>query len=175
MIKNNNKMASEIERKFFVKNDTFKALAEKTIYIEQGYLTTEKDCVVRVRIADEKSFITIKIRNKYNDIIRSEWEYPIPLEEAREMMKICGLNTIHKTRYLVPVGKHIFEVDVFHSDNEGLVISEIELSAEDEPFIRPDWLGEEVTAIGSYYNFYLAQHPYKEWKNSISEFIVPLP
>ena len=159
-------MALEIERKFLVKGSDFKAFAEKTIYIEQGYLTTESDCVVRIRIADEKAVLTIKDRNKNNSIARNEWEYDIPLEDAREMMKMCSSITIYKTRYLVPVGKHVFEIDVFHGENEGLIVAEVELMAEDEFFDCPDWIGEEVTTKESYSNAYLAQHSYKEWGNS---------
>jgi CYTH domain-containing protein len=155
-------MALEIERKFLVKDDSFKSLAVKTIFMEQGYMTSESDCVVRVRITDEKSVITIKSKNKTVGIARYEWEYPIPVEDAREMMKVCTSNVIRKTRYVIPVGKHAFEVDVFHDDNEGLVIAEVELSAEDESFEHPDWLGKEVTAEKCYYNVFLARHPYTE-------------
>jgi CYTH domain-containing protein len=161
-------MALEIERKFLVKDNSFKSLAVKTIFMEQGYMTSESDCVVRVRITDEKSVITIKSKNKTVGIVRYEWEYPIPVEDAREMMKICSPfggqgAVIRKTRYVIPVGKHVFEVDVFHDDNEGLVIAEVELSAEDESFEHPDWLGKEVTMEKCYYNVFLARHPYKEW------------
>jgi len=159
-------MALEIERKFLVKNDNFKALAKKTIYIKQVYLTTESDCVVRIRIADERAVLTIKGKNKNNSIAHNEWEYDIPLEDAQEMMKMCGSKNIRKTRYLVAIGKHVFEIDVFHGENEGLVVAEVELTAEDEFFDCPDWIGEEVTAKERYYNAYLAQHPYKEWENS---------
>jgi len=149
-------MALEIERKFLVKNDVFKSLATKTMCIEQGYLANADDCVVRVRITDEKAAITVKSKNKNTDIAHHEWEYPIPVEDAREMMKICTSNIIRKTRHLVPVGQHTFEVDVFHGDNEGLIIAEIELSAEDEFFERPEWLGKEVTAEKCYYNVFIA-------------------
>lgn len=161
-------MALEIERKFLVKNDTFKSLAKKTLCIEQGYLTNVNDCVVRVRITDEKAVITIKSKNKTAEIAHYEWEYPIPVEDAREMMKICASKIIRKTRYVVPVGKHTFEVDVFHDDNNGLVIAEIELSAENESFEHPQWLGKEVTAEKCYYNVFIASHPYKEWKKQPS-------
>ena len=150
-------MALEIERKFLVKNDSFKASAVKTIFIEQGYLTNGKDCTVRVRIADENAVITIKSKNNDHSIAHHEWEYAIPLEDARTMMTICGSNVIRKTRHLIPAGKHTFEVDVFHDDNDGLVIAEVELSAEDEPFEHPNWLGKEVTGEKRYYNAFIAR------------------
>ena len=159
-------MAIEIERKFLVKNDSFKAFAEQTILIEQGYLAGEGDGVVRVRVTGENAVITIKSGNAENGIARYEWEYPVPVEDACEMMKMCGSGIIRKTRYVVPAGKHVFEVDVFHGDNEGVVIAEVELSAEDEIFDHPDWLGAEVTMKKCYYNAFLARHPYKEWKKA---------
>jgi CYTH domain-containing protein len=155
-------MALEIERKFLVKNDSFKTLAVKATFIEQGYLMSEGENIVRIRIADDTAVVTIKSKSNKHSIARCEWEYAIPLEGAREMMNICDSNIIRKTRYLVPAGKHIFEVDVFHGDNEGLVIAEVELSAEDELFNCPDWLGEEVTAKKCYYNTFIARHPLSE-------------
>jgi len=159
-------MALEIERKFLVRDDSFKSLAMSSIPIEQGYMMSEDDCVIRIRTAAENAVLTIKSKTKPNSIARYEWEYPIPFEDARKMLEICTLNIISKTRYFVPVGKHTFEVDVFHGDNEGLVVAEVELSAEDEFFECPDWLGEEVTAEKCYYNVFLARCPYKEWKKT---------
>ena len=94
---------------------------------------------------------------------RYEWEKEIPVEEARELLALCEPGVIDKTRYLIDAGKHTFEVDEFHGDNEGLVLAEIELSDEDEAFVRPSWLGEEVTGDARYYNSMLSRHPYREW------------
>jgi CYTH domain-containing protein len=144
-------MGKEIERKFLVKGE-FKHLAIKNIRIIQTYLSIDRDKTVRVRIADDKAFLTIKGRPKPNSISRNEWEIPVPVSDAREMMKICMPGKIDKTRYLVPSGRHTFEVDVFHDKNEGLIIAEIELSSESENFEKPEWLGEEVTGKPEYYN-----------------------
>ncbi len=114
----------------------------------------------------EKAVITIKSKNKKNSISRYEWEYPIPVKDAQEMMKICVSNIISKDRYLIPVKKHIFEVDVFYGNNQGLVVAEIELSHEDETFEIPDWLGKEVTKQKCYHNAFIARHPYNKWKES---------
>jgi adenylate cyclase len=144
-------MGIEIERKFLVKGE-FKHLAVKNIRIIQTYLSIDRDKTVRVRIADDKAFITVKGRPAENSISRNEWEIQVSVPDAREMMKICLPGKIDKTRYLVPSGKHTFEVDVFHGKNEGLIIAEIELSSESERFEKPEWLGEEVTGKPEYYN-----------------------
>ena len=144
-------MATETERKFLTKGE-FKHLAVKEIRITQAYLTIDPDKTIRIRIANYKAFITIKGRSIGNSISRSEWEFQIPLSDATEMMKLCINGKIIKTRYLIPAGKHTFEVDVFHDKNEGLIIAEIELSSDDERFEIPDWLGEEVTGNPAYYN-----------------------
>lgn len=156
------KMAYEIERKFLVNGD-YKTHAFKNYQIKQGYLSLS-GTVVRVRIKDNQAFITIKNAPKEGLLIRSEWEYEIPLSDAEEMLSICTNSIIHKTRYLVEFGGHVFEVDEFYGANEGLVIAEIELQREDEPFERPEWLGDEVTGDVRYYNSYLSIHPYSEWK-----------
>ena len=145
------KMATETERKFLVKGE-FRHLAVKEIKIIQSYLSIDPDKTIRLRIADEKAFLTIKGRPEKNSITRNEWEFQIPVTDAVEMMRICLPGKIVKTRYLVPSGKHTFEVDVFHEKNEGLIIAEIELTSEDEQFDKPDWLGEEVTGNPEYYN-----------------------
>jgi adenylate cyclase len=144
-------MAIETERKFLVKGE-FRDLASGKEEIVQTYLAIDQHKTVRLRIIDEKAFITIKSRPKANSISRNEWEYEIPAEDAREMMAISLPGKIVKTRYLVPAGKHTFEVDVFHDKNEGLVIAEIELQMEDDEFEKPGWLGEEVTGQPQYYN-----------------------
>ncbi len=144
-------MAVEIERKFLVRGE-FMHLAINEFRIIQTYLMIDSTRSIRLRITGEKAFITIKTRILDQSIVRNEWEFPIPVSEAEEMVKICLPGRIVKTRYLVPTGKHTFEVDVFHDKNEGLVIAEIELSSEDEYFERPDWVGEEVTGMPEYYN-----------------------
>lgn len=145
------KMATETERKFLV-NGEFRQLAIKEIRIRQYYLSVDPYKTLRIRITDDKAYITIKGRSTGHSISRSEWEFAIPTKDAEEMTAICLPGKIEKTRYLIPAGKHTFEIDVFHGKNDGLVIAEIELSAEDELFEKPDWLGEEVTGNPAYYN-----------------------
>jgi adenylate cyclase len=149
-------MATETERKFLVKSE-FRQLAVKEFEIIQSYLAIDPDKTIRLRIADDKAFFTVKSRPKKNSITRNEWEVQIPLSDAEEMMRICVPGRIVKTRYLVPSGKHTFEVDVFHEKNEGLIIAEIELNSDDELFDKPSWLGEEVTGMPQYYNANLAK------------------
>ena len=147
-------MAIETERKFLVQGE-FLHLATGKSEIVQTYITVDHTKTIRLRIADEKAFLTIKSKPEPGRFSRDEWEFEIPVESAKEMMKICMPGKIVKTRYYVPSGKHTIEVDVFHDKNEGLVIAEIELGSEDEFFIKPVWLGEEVTGQKQYYNAYL--------------------
>lgn len=154
-------MALEIERKFLVKNDNFKMKAVKSKYLRQGYIFSNTDKNLRVRIADKQGFLTIKGKGK---ISRYEWEKEIPLEEAKELMLLCEDGIIEKTRFFVPVGSHIFEVDEFYGENQGLIVAEIELNSVDESFEKPDWLGEEVTGIQKYYNASLKDFPFSRWK-----------
>jgi adenylate cyclase len=147
-------MATETERKFLVTGN-YQHLAVKEINIIQTYLSIDPDKTIRLRIADNEAFLTIKDKPKKNKIGRNEWEFQIPLKDAREIMTICIPGKIEKSRFLIPEGKHTWEVDVFHDKNEGLVIAEIELDSENEKFEKPDWLGEEVTGIREYYNAYL--------------------
>ena len=146
-------MLQEIEKKFLVKGD-FKNEAFKTTHIVQGYLSRVPERVVRIRIKDEKGFITIKGKNNASSATRFEWEKEIPLEEARKLLELCEPGVIDKTRHLIKNtdGKHTWEVDVFHGANEGLTIAEIELDDENESFDKPSWLGEEVTGDQRYYN-----------------------
>jgi adenylate cyclase len=147
-------MATETERKFLVKAE-FRHLSVKEISIVQAYLSIDPDKTIRIRISGDKAFLTIKNRPVPGFFARSEWEYQIPVTDASEMMKICIPGKVVKTRYLIPAGSHMFEVDVFHDKNEGLVIAEIELTSEDEYFDVPEWLGEEVTGNPRYSNSYL--------------------
>ena len=144
-------MATETERKYLVKSE-FRHLVVKEITITQFYLSIDPDKTIRLRIADDKAYLTIKSRFRKESITRSEWEFSIPFSDANEILHVCLPGKIVKTRYLIPSGNHTFEVDVFHDKNEGLIIAEIELSSEDEQFEKPDWLGEEVTGKQEYYN-----------------------
>lgn len=157
-------MGYEIERKFLVNGD-YKADAYESMIIRQGYLSLSGNSVIRIRIKGEKAFLTIKSALTEGIIKRHEWEYEIPVEDAREMLELCGDVLIEKRRYLVQVGKHTFEVDEFYGKNEGLRIAEVELESEDEPFEKPEWLGAEVTGNVRYYNSFLSIHPYTEWRD----------
>jgi adenylate cyclase len=144
-------MGKEIERKFLVKGP-FRHLAVREINVMQTYLSIDNQKTIRLRIADDKAYLTIKGRARENSIIRNEWEFQIPVQDCLEMMNICLPGKIVKTRYLVRDGQHIFEVDVFHDRNEGLIIAELELQSEAEQFDKPEWLGDEVTGRPEYYN-----------------------
>ena len=156
-------MALEIERKFLVKDDSYKAMAYHASRIAQGYICSMRGRTVRVRIRDEKGYLTIKGPADEAGLGRYEWEKEIPLQEAQELMKLCEPGMIDKTRYLVQSGNHVFEVDEFYGDNQGLVLAEVELVSEDETFEKPSWLGEEVTGDVRYYNSVLLRNPYKNW------------
>lgn len=144
-------MATETERKFLVRGE-FRDKSVKAVNIIQAYISADPRKTIRLRFSDDEAFLTIKSPRKEGLIGRYEWEYLIPVEDAKEMMAICLPGRVVKTRYLVPSGEHTFEVDVFHEKNEGLIIAEIELSSEDEPFERPEWLGDEVTGDPRYYS-----------------------
>lgn len=156
-------MAQEIERKFLVKDSSFKELAFSSSRIAQGYICSSRGRTVRVRIRDEKGYLTIKGPAGENGLSRYEWEKEIPLDEAQELMKLCEPGMIDKARYLVQSGNHVFEVDEFYGENEGLVVAEVELSSENESFEKPDFIGEEVTGIAKYYNSFLMKFPYTKW------------
>lgn len=152
-------MAVEIERKFLVCGE-FKHLAESSENIIQGYLNMDKERTVRVRVRGGKGYLTVK--GPTNGVSRFEWEKEIPEEDARRLLQLCP-RVLDKTRHIVNHAGHVFEVDEFHGDNEGLVVAEIELSSEDEVFERPLWLGEEVSYDRRYYNSQLLAKPYKTW------------
>lgn len=163
-------MHIETERKFLVLSDSYKALAVGSHSIRQGYIAHEKGRTVRVRISDGSGWLTIKGPSA-NGISRMEWEKEIPLQDAEDLFLLCHGGRIEKTRWIVPAldasGKpsgRFFEVDEFFGDNAGLTVAEIELGSEDEDFIHPDWLGEEVTGDRRYYNSALLANPFKEWK-----------
>jgi CYTH domain-containing protein len=153
----------EIERKFLVTSDGFKSQAHSKHSIVQGYLNSNPERTVRIRIQGESGFLTIKGKGNESGMTRFEWETEIALIEAKPLLALCEKGVIHKTRYEVKVGNHTYEVDVFSGENEGLIIAEIELSDESESFEKPYWIGEEVTNDKRYYNAYLSQNPYKNW------------
>ncbi len=159
-------MGLEIERKFLVK-EGFKSEASSSTRIRQGYLNQEGGRTVRVRTRDEKAYLTIKGPSLDGGLSRFEWEIEIPMEDALDLLQLSVSPIVDKTRWLVPCGGHVWEVDEFYGDNEGLVMAEIELSDPDEPFDRPDWLGEEVTGDHRYYNSSLARHPFKTWSTGL--------
>jgi adenylate cyclase len=155
-------MSKEIERKFLVKNTSYRQLGQY-LHIHQGFLSTEKDRVVRIRIQGKSAFLTIKGITK--GITRAEYEYNIPVEDAKDMLEnLCIKPTIEKHRYKVNIEGFTWEVDEFLGENEGLIIAEIELKSDDQEFPRPDWLGEEVTGDVRYYNANLVKNPFKNWK-----------
>lgn len=154
-------MALEIERKFLVNTDQLK-LPEKGEQIMQGYIPTEGKTVVRARVKGEKAYLTLKGSNK--GAVRSEFEYEIPVQDAVEIMdQLCQGPKVEKVRYVLTVGKHEWEVDVFEGDNQGLVVAEVELSSEDETVELPGWVTEEVTGQVRYYNSSLLDYPYCRW------------
>jgi adenylate cyclase len=153
----------EIERKFLVKSEEYKNSSFEKNEIAQGYLNSNPDRTVRVRIKGNKGYLTIKGKGNETGMSRLEWEKEIPVDEARTLMNICESGVITKIRYEIKFGNHVYEVDEFFGENEGLVIAEIELESEDETFEKPDWLGEEVTNNEKYYNSYLSNYPYKNW------------
>ncbi len=153
----------EIERKFLVTSKDFINESHVHFEIAQGYLNSHSERTVRIRIKSDKGFLTIKGKGNESGLSRFEWEQEIPLDEAKKLLQLCEKGVIEKTRYNIRKGIHIFEVDVFHGQNEGLIIAEIELSNEDEHFEKPEWIGKEVTNIESYYNAYISQKPYAEW------------
>ncbi len=155
-------MATEIERKFLVNSDRWREQADAGQHLAQGYLIGAREASVRVRIEGEQANLNIKSATL--GIYRQEYEYAIPLADAREMLDtLCEKPAIEKTRYHVEHAGHTWEVDVFEGENAGLVVAEIELASESEPFEQPDWLGEEVSADPRYYNVSLVKHPYKAW------------
>lgn len=156
-------MGVEIERKFLVEGDVWRTLGEATL-LRQGYLSLDPARTVRVRIDGERAFLTIK--GKSVGASRGEWEYPIPVSEAAELLdKLCQQPLVEKFRHRIASGQHTWEVDEFLGANAGLVVAEIELASEDEAFEKPDWLGREVTGDARYFNSNLIRQPYSQWKD----------
>lgn len=153
----------EIERKFLVKKgDAYKRAAFSSSHIQQGYIPAE-GATVRVRVRDDKAYLTIKGKSRDGGMTRYEFEKEITLDEAEHLMQLCEPGLIDKTRYLVKSGNHTFEVDEFYDENEGLVVAEVELQAADEPYEKPDFIGEEVTGDHRYSNAHLSKHPFTTW------------
>lgn len=154
-------MAQEIERKFLVVGE-YKNLAHTSMHLVQGYIASGSR-TVRVRISDDRAWLTIKGPSADGGLSRFEWEHEIPAKEAMELLHLAEGALIDKRRYLVDFEGHTFEVDEFYGDNEGLVIAEVELQSVDEPVVYPDWIGKEVTGVKRYYNSQLRSHPYRLW------------
>lgn len=174
----------EIERKFLVKKkgDTYKRAAFSCSHIQQGYIPSDA-ATVRVRTSVEErgeeesverketAFLTIKGKSTDRGLSRYEFEKEIALDEARQLLELCRGGLIDKHRYLVksPDGRHVFEVDEFHGDNDGLVMAEVELSSADEPFKKPDFIGDEVTGDPRFYNKHMLKQPFASWRHTIPE------
>ncbi|RNC92386.1 MAG: CYTH domain-containing protein [Allomuricauda sp.] len=155
----------EIERKFLVKSDAYKQEAIATTNIAQGFLNTHPERTVRIRIKGDQGYLTVKGKGNATGTTRFEWEKEISATEAAALMKLCEPIILEKTRFEVPFGAHVFEVDEFFGENEGLVVAEVELKHENETFERPEWLGDEVTGDNKYYNSQLSIKPFNQWKN----------
>ncbi|MGE0386435.1 MAG: CYTH domain-containing protein [Gammaproteobacteria bacterium] len=155
-------MGTEIERKFLLRDESWRAAAGNGERYVQGYLGSQPACSIRIRIAGERAWLNIKSATL--GIERAEYDYPIPVQDARDMVqRFCAPPLVEKTRYHVRVGAHVWEIDEFEGDNAGLVVAEIELGRVDEPFEAPAWLGAEVSHDPRYYNVSLARHPFKRW------------
>lgn len=155
---------NEIERKFLVTSNSFLSESTTSYRIVQGYLNTDPERTVRIRIKGTKGYITIKGKGNASGTTRFEWEKEIALSEAEQLLLLCEEGVIDKIRHEIPLGNHCFEVDVFAGVNDGLIVAEVELQTENESFEKPDWLGEEVTGQVRYYNAYLSVTPFKDWQ-----------
>lgn len=153
----------EIERKFLVKSTAYKSQAISEQKITQGFLNTDPERTVRVRLKGDKGFLTIKGKSNESGTSRFEWEKEIDKSAAEQLLNICEPGVLEKTRYEIKSGRHVFEVDVFHGENNGLIVAEIELQDENQSFEKPDWLGLEVTGDIKYYNSQLSKTPYTSW------------
>lgn len=154
-------MATEIERKYLLKNDSWKQEVSSKNKIIQGYLSSKPERTVRIRITNNRGFVTIKSKNIGS--LRKEFEYEIPIEDAEELILLCEKPIIQKTRYIVEHSSHIWEIDIFEGENQGLEVAEIELSQENEEFSIPNWIGQEVTNESKYYNSQLIINPFINW------------
>lgn len=167
-------MSREIEHKYLVKGD-YKTLSTSAAHIVQGYLAANgHGATIRIRIRDEKAFLTIKGPSSSDGLERSEFEYPIPEADAREMLKLCSAGRIEKLRHLVPWKGHTVEVDEFLDENAGLVVAEIEVGSADEPIELPPFIGREVTGDPRFYNSQLSKHPFSKWDRAEKETVLNL-
>jgi len=157
-------MPLEIERKFLLNGDDWKANISKKVIIKQGYLNSQKERTVRVRTYDEKGFLTIKAKSE--NFTRKEFEYEIPIVEANELLELCEKPIIEKIRHMVIEDGNTWEIDVFEGDNKGLVVAEIELQSENQKFSIPTWLGVEVSSDSRYFNSSLIKNPFIKWKKT---------
>lgn len=159
----------EIERKFLVKKGgAYKCAAFSSSHIQQGYIPSET-ATVRIRLRDDKAYLTIKSKSADGGLSRYEFEKEILPDEARELLKLCQGGVIDKHRYLVRSGNHVFEVDEFHGDNDGLVMAEVELASKDESFEKPGFIGPEVTGDRRFYNKHMLKFPYGLWRDTLPE------
>jgi adenylate cyclase len=153
----------EIERKFLLSSNDYKTESFKSTRIVQGFLNTHPMRTVRIRIKGDQGFLTVKGISNEAGTIRTEWEKEIDVDEAESLLKLCEKGIIEKMRYEIKAGKHVFEVDEFFGENQGLTIAEIELNSENENFLKPNWLGKEVTGDIKYYNSQLSKQPFNTW------------
>ncbi|MGB1112383.1 MAG: CYTH domain-containing protein [Schleiferiaceae bacterium] len=157
-------MALEIERKFLVIDDSWKSQVVQSHVLKQGYLASSPGPTVRIRTSDESAFLTIK--GKTIGISRVEFEYEVPMEEALDLLKLSTNTPIEKTRHIIKADGHVWEIDVFEGANQGLVLAEVELRSEDEQVILPSWIGSEVSHDPRYFNSYLSENPFSNWKEN---------
>lgn len=153
----------EIERKYLVLSEDFKKEAFSKKRIKQGYLSSVPERTVRIRIKEDKAFLTIKGASNETGMSRFEWEKEIPVDEAEKLLLLCEKGIIDKTRFEIKKGLHVYEVDEFYGENEGLIMAEIELKSEHDSFEKPTWLGDEVTNDKRFYNSYLSKNPFSKW------------
>lgn len=156
----------EIERKYLVNSSDYRSLAYSKVHIVQGFLNSHPDRVVRIRITDDKAFLTVKGRSNLSGTTRFEWEKKIPVAEAKLLLELCEKDILEKIRYCVIIGTLIIEVDEFLGSNQGLVVAEIEIENEDDKIEVPSWVGLEVTGDIKYYNSQLSKNPFNEWQGS---------
>ena len=156
-------MATEIERKFLLVSEEWRALVTRSESFRQGYLSNSKRASVRVRIADNQA--TLNIKGMTVGVQRLEYECPLPLAEAAELLdELCARPLIEKTRHFVEFGGKLWEIDEFRGDNVGLIVAEVELDSPDEPIAMPTWAGKDVSHLERYYNVCLTHYPYSQWK-----------
>ena len=156
----------EIERKFLVNSNEYRRVATSSQRLIQGFLNTDPERTVRVRIAGDRAVLTVKGLSDNTGLTRFEWETTITVQDAEELLRLSETTPIRKTRFLVPEGRYYFEVDEFEGDNDGLVLAEIELESTTADFEKPHWLGEEVTGDPKYYNSELSKKPYQSWREN---------